>query len=207
MKKILFLLSLFIIPFVGSIADESTLTVGLTSNYIFRGLTQTEDKAAVQVNYQLSEIKNTGFYVGAFASNVAKGAEVDIFGGWKLAFGKDDAFILDLGAIEYLYTDDNFAPISHDLYAGVQYKKTYLKYYLGEEEALYLDIGTGFNIVGDIELLLHFGEVFATAQNGNDASVTLQKYFGSTKVGLAATYEDKTSNKKMKAFAFIYKEF
>ena len=203
MKKLLFILSFFIIPSLSVIAAERTLSLTLTSNYVVRGETQTDDNAAVQANYQLSQSEDSGFYAGFFASNVAQGAEVDIFGGFKLAFGNQNKFIIDLGAVEYLYTDDNFAPISHEFYAGVQYEMSYLKYYFGENEARYLDIGTGFKTLGDMDLLLHFGKVFATAQNGNDISVSLQKDFGRTKLGLTATYEDKTAAKETELFAFV----
>jgi len=191
----------------GTFAGERELSLNITSNYVFRGLTQTNDKAAVQTSYQLSKIKGSLFYAGFFASNVALGAEVDIFGGLKLAFGKNDAFVLDLGAVEYLYSDDKFAPISHESYVGVQHDMSYLKYYFGEEEARYLDIGTGFNVLGDMTLLLHFGEVFATAQNGNDISVTLQKEFSSAKLGVTATYEDKTAKKESELFVYLSIDF
>ncbi len=80
---------------------------------------------------------------------------------------------------------------------------SYLKYYFGENEASYLDIGTGFKIVGDMNLLLHLGEVFSSAPNGNDFSVSLQKDFGRIKLGLTATYEDKTAAKETVLFAFV----
>lgn len=204
MKKSLLILSFFIIPSLSVIAAERTLSLTLTSNYVVRGETQTDDNAAVQANYQLSQSEDSGFYAGFFASNVAQGAEVDIFGGFKLAFGNQNKFIIDLGAVEYLYTDDNFAPISHEFYAGVQYEMSYLKYYFGENEATYLDIGTGFVVLGDMQLLLHFGEAFvATVPAGNDFSVSLQKDFGRTKLGLTATYEDKTATKESELFAFV----
>lgn len=184
-------------------ADERELSINITSNYVFRGLTQTDDKAAVQTVYLLSKIKGSLFYAGVFASNVSLGAQVDVFGGLKLAFGKNDAFVLDLGAVEYLYTDNNFAPISHEFYAGVQYEMSYIKYYFGEEEARYLDIGTGLKMFAGTTLFLHLGEVFATAQNGNDISFTLEKEFSSTKVGITATYENKTQAKASELFAYF----
>ena len=204
MKKLLLALTFFIIPSLMVFATERTLSLSLTSNYVFRGDTQTNDKAAVQATYQLSQAEDSGFYAGFFVSNVAQGAEVDVFGGFKLGIGNQNKFIIDLGAVEYLYTDDNFAPISHEFYAGVQDEMSYLKYYFGENEATYLDIGTGFVVLGDMQLLLHFGEVFvATVPGGNDFSVTLQKDFGRTKLGLTATYEDKTAAKESEFFAFI----
>ena len=203
LKKILLALSFFIIPSFGTLAAERTLTLSIVSNYVFRGESYTNDKAAVQASYQLSQSEDSGFYAGFFASNVSQGAEVDIFGGVKLAFGNQNKFIIDLGAVEYLYTDNNFKEISHEFYAAVQYDESYLKYYFGENEARYLDIGTGFKIWGDMDFLLHFGEVFTATPSGNDISVTLQKDFGRTKLGVTATYEDKTAAKESELFGFI----
>jgi len=53
------------------------------------------------------------------------------------------------------------------------------------------------------KLLLHFGEVFETTQNGNDFSVTFQKDFEIVRVGLTATYEEKTPTKESELFAYI----
>lgn len=207
MKIFVYTLLIFNISTTAVIAAEQTLDFTLTSNYVFRGLTQTSDKAAVQVDYQLFQKENTGFYLGAFASNVAKGAEVDVFGGFKFPLFKQSDFTVDVGGIEYLYTDNDFAPISHDVYAGLEYKSAYVKYYFGEEEAVYLDIGAEFKLFTDTALLLHFGEVFKTAQNGNDFSLSLEKEFDSFTAGLTTTYEDKTANKESELFLYLSSGF
>jgi len=205
MKKILLSLS-FLMLSSSVFAMEGDLSLSLTSNYIFRGITQTDDKAAVQANYQISQAEDAGFYAGGFASNVAEGAEVDIFGGFKFAFGNQNKFVIDVGAIEYMYTVQK-PTFSHDTYVGLQYGMSYIKYNFGEEEARYLDIGTGFVIFGDAELLFHFGEVFSTAQDGNDFSISLQKKFARILLGVTATYEDKTPAKKSNTFAYITVDF
>jgi len=205
--KFIYTFLIFYFASAVAIAAEQVLDFTLTSNYVFRGLTQTNDKAAVQVDYQLSQKENSGFYVGAFASNVAKGAEVDLFGGYKFPLFKQSDFTADLGGIEYLYTDNDFAPISHDIYAGLEYKSAYVKYYFGEEEALYLDIGAEFTLFSDTALLVHFGEVFKTSQNGNDFSLSLEKDFDRFTAGLTTTYEDKTANKESELFLYLSSGF
>ena len=187
-------------------AFEGNLSLSLTSNYVFRGITQTDDKAAVQANYQISQAEDAGFYAGIFASNVAQGAEVDVFGGFKFGLGNQNQFVIDIGAIEYMYTVQK-PTFSHDSYVGLHYGMSYIKYNFGEEEARYLDLGTGFVIFGDAELLFHFGEVFSTAQDGNDISISLQKKFDRNLVGISATYEDKTPAKKSEVFAYISVDF
>ena len=207
MKKILLVISFCIFPSLTVFSTERVLTLTLTNNYVFRGDSQTNDKAAVQANYQISQKQDSGLYAGFFTSNVSSGAEIDVFGGYKFALGNKKKFVVDLGAVEYFYTDANFASISHEFYAGVQYELSYLKYYFGENEVRYLDIGTGFIVLADMELLLHFGEVFGATQSGNDISVSLQKDFDRTRVGLTATYEDKTAKKESNLIAFITIDF
>jgi uncharacterized protein (TIGR02001 family) len=194
---------IFIVPLFSVFAAESKLSLEVASNYVFRGITQTRDKSAIQAAYQVSQDEALGLYGGVFASNVSSGTEVDIYGGFAFAPASNNTLIFDIGAIEYLYTETAFAPASHESYIGMQYDMSYIKYYFGEENARYLDIGTGFNIFADMELLLHFGEVFSTAQNGNDFSVTLQKDFEIVRIGLTASYEDKTPTKESELFAYI----
>ena len=206
-KLLLTLFTLLLLPSINVIAAERSASVNLTSNYVFRGFTQTDDKAAVQVNYQLSQTKDSGWYIGFFTSNVSQGAEIDVFAGAKLALGKNRKFILDFGAVEYLYTDNNFADPSHEFYMGAEYELSYLKYYFGEDDATYLDLGIGFYIVSDMEVILHYGSASSKTLDSNDISATLQKSFGATQLGVTATYEDRSAAKESELFAFIKMEF
>jgi len=75
---------------------SSNLTA--TSNYIWRGVTQTNDEAAVQggVDYTI----NKHFYTGAWTSNVTGDYELDLYGGYTNKFGEFD---FDAGLITYQY--------------------------------------------------------------------------------------------------------
>ncbi|MFT8245800.1 TorF family putative porin [Roseomonas sp. BN140053] len=80
-----------------------TLTPSVSSDYLFRGVSQTRNRGAVQATVDLQH--ETGFYIGAFVSNVAFQAtdarqEVDILGGYRF---KVDALSVDLGAVGYVY--------------------------------------------------------------------------------------------------------
>lgn len=104
-----------IMPFAASAADAPasphTLTgnLGLYSQYIFRGLTQTDGQPAVQGGFDYSH--SSGFYAGTWASNISwlrdgggyrsgGSGEFDFYGGMKGAFGKSD-FTWDLGTLYY----------------------------------------------------------------------------------------------------------
>jgi len=82
--------------------------VGLYSQYIFRGLTQTAGHPAIQggVDYTHS----SGFYLGAWASNISwtedehlfknSSLELDLYGGYRGAV-KDVSY--DVGLLQYVY--------------------------------------------------------------------------------------------------------
>ncbi len=78
--------------------------LGITNNYMWRGVTQTDDDFAVQGGADV-EFEN-GLSFGAWASNVDWGAgdvEVDLYGSY--AFPLTDMVTGSVGAIGYLYPD------------------------------------------------------------------------------------------------------
>lgn len=78
--------------------------VGLYSDYLFRGITQTNHDPAIQGGVDLTH--TSGFYAGFFGSNVsfpgyAANLELDVYGGYRLAFAKDVS--ASLGVLRYSY--------------------------------------------------------------------------------------------------------
>jgi uncharacterized protein (TIGR02001 family) len=125
---------------------EHTITgnVGLYSQYIFRGLTQTNKEPALQGGFDYAH--SSGFYAGTWASNIswlrdggayrAGGSlEWDFYGGWKPTFGD---FTLDLGTLYYWYPGDptiaaagapgNPKADTWEVYGGVAWKWLSAKY-------------------------------------------------------------------------------
>src|SRR5262244_3990370 len=92
-----------------------TGNVGLFSQYVFRGLTQTNEKPAVQGGFDLGH--KSGFYAGTWASNISwisdayppaavqpppsASLEWDFYGGYKGSLPWD--FGYDLGVLYYWY--------------------------------------------------------------------------------------------------------
>lgn len=107
-----------LLPGVGSAADSPhTLTgnVGLYSQYIFRGMTQTNRDPSLQGGFDYSH--SSGFYAGTWASNISwlrdgipqaylssGSLEWDFYGGYKWGFAPD--WTLDMGALYYYYPGD-----------------------------------------------------------------------------------------------------
>lgn len=96
----------------GVASAEVTANAGIFSNYIWRGITQTNDSAAGQGGIDWSG--GPGFYAGTWVSNVkfpshdtaanvvefGGGYEMDVYGGFA---GEAGSFSYDLGVITYQY--------------------------------------------------------------------------------------------------------
>lgn len=95
-------------------APASNFTVSggavLTSDYRFRGISQTDKRFAVQGTFGVSH--SSGFYVGVWGSSiddyVASGSdqEIDLYGGYKKTF---DGTTVDGGLLYYYYPGSNGA--------------------------------------------------------------------------------------------------
>jgi uncharacterized protein (TIGR02001 family) len=121
-------------------ADPLSFNVGVVSDYLFRGISQTHGKPALQggVDYAFSN----GFYVGAWASTItwvkdwlgSGSTEIDVYGGYKGAFANPD-FTYDVGYITYNYPGHGSEsptflanPNTQELYASIGYKWISAKY-------------------------------------------------------------------------------
>lgn len=94
----------------GVAAADVTANAGVFSNYIWRGVTQTDDSAAGQGGIDYSH--ESGAYAGVWTSTIDGGQEVDLYVGFA---GELDKFGYDLGAITYQYpqsTSGNFTEIT-----------------------------------------------------------------------------------------------
>jgi uncharacterized protein (TIGR02001 family) len=86
-------------------AGPFTGNMSATNNYIWRGLTQTNDQAALQGGLDYDFGNNLA--IGTWVSNVdfgganGKGTELDLYGSYNFNLGKDMG--LSVGAINYRY--------------------------------------------------------------------------------------------------------
>lgn len=103
---------------------EISGNVALTTNYVFRGITQSDDGPAVQGGFDVSA---GGWYAGTWASSVDFGddttMELDVYGGYGGAI--TEALSYDVGVIYYAYPDSpELATGTQDfveLYGGLSY--------------------------------------------------------------------------------------
>lgn len=99
---------------------EVTATVTGTSDYDFRGITQTRNNPALQGSIDYAS--DSGFYLGGWASNVDFGGdenlEVDLYGG----FSGGETYPWDVGIIWYTYPQSNDLYDFAEIYASIGYK-------------------------------------------------------------------------------------
>ncbi len=103
MKSIKYVVAISALAVCGSAAAELSANIGATSNYVWRGVTQTDDAAAISGG--LDYAHDSGLYAGLWASNVDfdddTTAEVDLYGGFANEF--DNGLGYDIGLLYFAY--------------------------------------------------------------------------------------------------------
>jgi len=165
-------------------ASPHTLTgnLGIVSDYRFRGISQTYLQPAIQGGIDYSH--SSGFYLGNWNSSVSGlsynnggGIEMDLYGGFKKAFGD---FTFDIGLLQYYYPKAQYASgdkyDTTEVYLGVAWKwltakysmttgdyfgvngTTYGAYGTGDSKGSgYLDISASYEIAPKLTLVGHYG--------------------------------------------------
>ena len=160
----------------------------LTSDYVFRGVSQTHRDPALSAG--IEGVAQNGFYVGAWGSNISwlsdlstsaapisSSLELDVYGGYRGTLG--DALSFDIGAITYWYPGDFPAGFNDadttELYFGVGYGIFTAKYsyaltdlfgYTDSDGSGYLDLSANWGFAENWTLNLHAGKQWI---QGNDA--------------------------------------
>lgn len=170
MKKLL--LALLMAAGVSVAQAEVTGNLGLTSDYRFRGVSQTQNAPAVQGGVDYTHA--SGFYAGNWNSSVSSlmytngaGVESDLYAGFKKElFG----LTFDVGSYNYFYpratngTSSNFD--TYELFAGVGYGPVAFKYsqslsnYFGtanSKNSGYYSLDLNQPVVGKLSAVAHVG--------------------------------------------------
>lgn len=127
-------------------AAEVSANAAVVSNYVFRGVTQTNDDPTVQGG--LDYDSGVGFSLGVWGSGVDEGFEVDLYGAYK--YNAVNGFGFGAGFIQYEYTDNQFSDSITEIYLQGRYKILSLSYYDGmiddfaDTEYSYLNIAADF---------------------------------------------------------------
>lgn len=148
----------------GQAAADVTGNVAVTNNYIWRGVTQTNDAAAVQGGVDYSH--DSGIYLGAWLSNIAPltaedgtaadgSYEMDIYGGYSGSAGN---FGYSIGVMYYYYPVDAGASKVTADFTEVQGSVSYgpvtafVGYTVSKEASNVEENDTYYSLAGDFPL-------------------------------------------------------
>jgi len=158
-------------------ASSVSFNAALTSDYRYRGISQTRLKPALQggVDY----VHADGWYAGAWASTIkwvedAGGdgeVEIDVYGGKRGELRPGLTY--DVGVLRYFYPDNGMGRLpgwvnahTTEVYAQLGYGPAYVKYshattnlfgFVDSENSGYLDIGANVDVGSGFTLNLHAG--------------------------------------------------
>ena len=173
-------------------AHTVTANVGFFSNYLYRGISQTGGKPALQGGFDYAHA--SGFYAGLWGSNISwlntsassSNLELDTYAGFKGGFAED--FSYDIGYLRYNYPGVYPSPIAtgfakadtDEIYGAIGWKWVTLKYSHSLGNTFGLDEASGTSYV-------ELNASYSLA----DAGVTLGAHYG--KQTYKGIYEDDLS--------------
>ncbi|MGP1676092.1 MAG: TorF family putative porin [Burkholderiales bacterium] len=179
--------------------------VGLFSQYIFRGVSQTNTDPALQGGFDYSHA--SGLYAGTWLSNISwltdvtayssSSLEWDVYGGYRGTFSNSD-FGYDVGLLQYYYpgtvTPGLVKADTLEAYGALSWKWLSAKYSysLGNKTfgvadsrgTWYLDISANYPLTDKLSLQAHYGK---QKFDGTVAGVTNDSFasFEDYKLGLS----------------------
>ena len=166
-------------------AGDLHFDAGVSSDYVWRGLTQTKGKAAVSGGVEY--VTDGAWYFGAWASNTQHAAydygsaEVDTYAGLS---GKGESLGYDVGYINYMYPAYTGADFS-EMYFSLMTDRVMFKYSDSSSIGTYLE--------------LNMTHKLAIKQG---ASVTI--HYGNYSLKNSASYYDLSVSLKLKEFSLSF---
>jgi len=160
--------------------------VGLTTDYIWRGMTQSDGESSFSGGIDITT--DSGFYAGTWVGDVRDTAgagasyELDVYAGYA---GEAGSIAYDVGYIQYMYPDVDADQDFGEVYVGLGTGPVSITYYYevdndngavdsGDNEYLSVDFST--DLTDDWGLSLHYGEYEREGSDDQvDMSVTLSK--------------------------------
>lgn len=179
------LLSSSVATFSANAADSLSANVSATSNYLWRGLEQTNGKSAISGGIDYSA--DSGFYLGTWASNAdwADGMtyELDFYGGFAGDINENVSY--DVGFIYYAYPDESTGDADFsEVYANVSFGALTLGVAVladGEGadagDTIYTSADYAFSLKNEAEVALHIGSYSGDwlAEDSVDYGISLSK--------------------------------
>ena len=200
-KKIIFV-SLFSLSSFSFTETSLSGNVGLTTDYVWRGMTQNAGDPSISGGFDLEH--DSGFYLGTWAANVladdvdgdslgSGSMELDGYFGFGGSFNDDAGY--DVGFIAYTYPGYDTWDFE-ELYVSFDFYGVYVMYAAGVDDAPdYTEIGYGID-AGPGSFSISYGDYDTKGTNtlvGYDWSVgdfTLGFYYSDFSADAAGADED-----------------
>ena len=155
--------------------------IGAVTNYVFRGVEQTETaSASAGLDYE----DESGIYVGTWVADVERGIEYDLYAGWG---GEFEGVAVGIGGTYYGYTHEGFDTSYTELNLSVGYGMFSAGYDMGSWE-------DGATAGGDAD----YNHIYVGAEMG-DFSATLGQTDYKDEVDGALTYIDVSYSTELSA--------
>ncbi|MDY0021971.1 TorF family putative porin [Arenimonas caeni] len=199
--------ALLALPLAATAQDEAaeeeesifSWNAALTSDYMFRGASQTDGEAALQLGADLNF--DNGFYVGVWASNVDFGTggpdvEVDTYIGWNTDLGERVNLDLMLNRYNYLGEQDGYGAIDYNEFIGTLTLDETWSFTLGytndvyalDDDGFYYGLGGSFDVGMGWGLDVTVGHSTFGSSTGyedySDFSVGVNRDFGPVNVAV-----------------------
>lgn len=185
MKKLVLILALGTLSAMAAVTSNFTVT----SDYVFRGLSQTADQGpAVQGGLDYSH--DSGLAMGTWLSNTtaAWGVEADLYGGYTFKVNED--LSIGLKYIYYHYTrysTGSESEYNFNISSVVNFNFYYADEWFGVESSyMYFNLAKSFEVAKDLSVGLSVGylmldkEEVADYKNFVDYKISLDKKVGET---------------------------
>ncbi len=166
--------------------NEVSFNAALTSDYRYRGISQTRLQAALQGGADYTH-NPSGFYAGTWMSTIkwtkdAGGGgdvEIDLYAGKRGEIVKDVSY--DVGVLSYVYPSNGLAVNANttEIYGQISYGPAYAKYshsvtnlfgFADSKNSGYLDLGANVDISTGLTLNVHAGH--QQVKNNGSSSYT-----------------------------------
>jgi uncharacterized protein (TIGR02001 family) len=147
-------------------AHSVTANVLLGSDYVFRGISQTDNNPTIQGGLDYGHA--SGLYVGTWASNVDFGSgddstsEFNLYGGFASEIG-DTGIGYDIGALRYYYPGTGGGADFNEVYGSLSY--SYFSFGIAHsgnflnsgEDGTYYNLGFEYSLPYDMTLMASIG--------------------------------------------------
>lgn len=162
--KVILMGSSLLLASTAACAAEVSGNVALASDYVYRGISQTDEEATIQGGFDVAA--QSGLYAGVWASNIAfdGSIEIDLYAGYAGEFS--EGFGYDVGVLRYQYPNDLgpndssfnevYASLSiQDITLGFAYSSDF---FFESDTAVYVYVDYSLALPNDFGLDFHYGD-------------------------------------------------